>query len=121
MVKLEEQRLSDSQIELINSLELVTMSVITDYSGALVASGIERAPAALLEAAAILRPVIEIIRAAYGKEFSGSETNHMVLKIINMIGNEHECTMLLNDGKETFDDSVVLPTHWMNISPPQNE
>lgn len=33
----------------------------------------------------------------------------------------HECTMLLNDGKETFDDSVVFPTHWMNISPPQNE
>jgi hypothetical protein len=33
----------------------------------------------------------------------------------------HECTMLLNDGKETFDDSVVFPTHWMNISPPLNE
>ncbi len=33
----------------------------------------------------------------------------------------HECTMLLNDGKETFDDSIVFPTHWMNITPPQNE
>ena len=36
-------------------------------------------------------------------------------------GEWHECTMLLNDGKETFDDQVVVPTHWMNISSPNDE